>query len=261
MPILDPGALSRASQVLGDMQPRYATVALAIAADILEGKRQVGALLPPEGELCAAFGVSRSTVREALRRLRDQGLVASARGVGSRIIADRPRSNYVLAARSAADVMGYSGPTRLEITGRRTVRAAKELADRLGCDPGLRWRHITGVRWAEPQRTAISCVELYIAAEFGAVANSPELVTTPAYRLIARDMGIAVTEIRQDIGAIALDEAQAQRLGGAAGGPGLYIRRRFYAADGKLLEATLNIHAAADRFAYSLRLGSLTNED
>ncbi len=258
--IMVPDALSRASQALGDMQPLYATVATAIAADILGGNRAVGALLPPEGELCAAFGVSRSTVREALRRLREQGLVASARGVGTRIIANLPRSNYVLAARSVADVMGYAGPTRLEITGRRTLRADEDLAERLGCALGSRLRHITGVRWAEPPTAAISCVDLYVAAEFSAVANSPELITTPAYRLIGRNMGVAVTEIRQDIAAIALDGAQAEVLSSEAGRPGLYIRRRFYAADGRLLEATLNVHAAADRFAYTLRLGDLEGE-
>ena len=98
-------------------------------------------------------------------------------------------------------------------------------------------------------------MDLYIAAEFSDVADSPDLVTTPAYRLIARSCGIAVAEIRQDITAVALGAAQAAILGSRPGSPGLHIRRRFYAADGRLLEATLNVHAAADRFAYRLRLG------
>ena len=33
-------------------------------------------------------------------------------------------------------------------------------------------------------------------------------------------------------------------------------RRQFFAAGGKLMEATTNIHAAADRFVYTLRLGA-----
>ena len=246
---------TRAAQVIGDLQPRYATVATALAADIIDGRRAVGDMLPPEGELCATFGVSRSTIREALRRLRDLGLVEPFRGIGTRVVAASPRSDYVLAARSVADVMGYAAPARLEITRRQTVRAGADLAARVGCDAGSQWRHVTGVRRAENQGAAISCVELFIAAEFGAVADDPALVTTAAYRLIGQRLGIAVAEIRQEITAIALDAAQAAVLGSQAGHPGLHIRRRFYAADGRLLEATLNIHGAADRFAYSLRLG------
>ncbi len=246
-------AAARAVQVLGDMQPRYAMVATALAADILDGRRAVGTMLPPEGELCLTFGVSRSTVREALRRLRELGLVEASRGVGTRIIADQPRGTYVLAAHSVADVMGYAGPTALEILGRERVTADLALADRIGCTEGSDWCHVTGVRRADG--TALSCVDLYIAAEFAAIADDPALVTTAAYRLIAQRLGIAVAEIKQEIGAIALDAAQASLLGSGAGQPGLHIRRRFYAADGRLLEATLNVHAAADRFAYALRLG------
>ncbi|WP_158742635.1 GntR family transcriptional regulator [Acidisphaera sp. L21] len=250
----DPTApAARALQAVGDLQPRYATVATAIATDILDGRRPVGQMLPPEGELCVTYGVSRSTVREALRRLRELGLVEAIRGVGTRIIADQPRSNYVLAAQSIADVMGYAGPTSLEITGRDDVVANAALAHRLGCEEGSGWCHVVGVRRSD--KAAISCVDLYIAAEFAAIADDPALVTIAAYRLVAQQLGIVVAEIKQEIGAIALSEAQAAVLGSAPGSPGLHIRRRFYAAGGRLVEATLNVHAAADRFAYALRLG------
>jgi GntR family transcriptional regulator len=248
-----PGA--RVSQVIGDLQPRYAALAGVLAADIMDGRRSVGEMLPTEGELCATFGVSRSTVREALRRLREHGLVEAFRGVGTRVIADAPRSDYVMAARSVAEVMGYAAPTRLDITARDTVRANKALAARLGCEPGSAWCHVAGIRRAERPEAAISCVDLYIAAEFADVAADPALVTTPAYRLIGQRLGIAVAEIRQEITAIALSKAQAAVLGSRGGRPGLHIRRRFYAADGRLMEATLNVHPAADRFAYALRLG------
>ena len=52
-----PAAMADAAQLLAGSQPRYATVATALAAEILEGRRPVGALLPTEQELCQAFGV------------------------------------------------------------------------------------------------------------------------------------------------------------------------------------------------------------
>jgi GntR family transcriptional regulator len=121
---------------------------------------------------------------------------------------------------------------------------------------GSRWVHVSGLRRPAEGRGIISICDLYIADEFAELAMSDELAATPAYRLIARRRGIAVEAVEQDIGAIALDTAQAAALGVAEGSPGLHIRRQFFAAAGKLIEATTNIHAAAEHFVYSLRLGA-----
>src|SRR5207247_3195652 len=57
----------------------YMEVAGQIRRAILEGTMSSGERLPPERELARQFGVSRATVREALRHLQAQGLLA-ARG-------------------------------------------------------------------------------------------------------------------------------------------------------------------------------------
>jgi len=60
--------------------PRTATyllVAEQIRKAILDGSLPAGQSLPPERELTRQFGVSRTTVREALRQLEAQGLLAA----------------------------------------------------------------------------------------------------------------------------------------------------------------------------------------
>jgi GntR family transcriptional regulator, transcriptional repressor for pyruvate dehydrogenase complex len=52
----------------------------AIKEWILDGTLEPGDRLPTEEQMSAMFGVSRPTVREALRELRSAGLVSSARG-------------------------------------------------------------------------------------------------------------------------------------------------------------------------------------
>jgi GntR family transcriptional regulator, transcriptional repressor for pyruvate dehydrogenase complex len=54
----------------------YVQVAEQIRVAILDGSLASGARLPPERELARQFGVSRATVREALRHLQAQGLLA-----------------------------------------------------------------------------------------------------------------------------------------------------------------------------------------
>ena len=50
--------------------------------EIIDGDWLVGRTLPSEARLSARFGISRLTVREALHRLRDQGLLQSRQGRG-----------------------------------------------------------------------------------------------------------------------------------------------------------------------------------
>jgi DNA-binding FadR family transcriptional regulator len=52
-----------------------------LRAEITSGRLQPGERLPPEPELCIKTGVSRSTVREALRLLASQHLIVTTRGV------------------------------------------------------------------------------------------------------------------------------------------------------------------------------------
>jgi DNA-binding FadR family transcriptional regulator len=61
--------------------PAYQQLADDLRADITSGRLQPGERLPPEPELCVRTGVSRSTVREALRLLASQHLIVTTRGV------------------------------------------------------------------------------------------------------------------------------------------------------------------------------------
>jgi GntR family transcriptional repressor for pyruvate dehydrogenase complex len=62
-------------------EPAYQRVAEQLRRQILSGELEPGERLPVEGELADQFGVSRSTIREALRSLASQRLVVTTRGV------------------------------------------------------------------------------------------------------------------------------------------------------------------------------------
>ena len=54
-----------------------------ISSQILSGERAAGSRLPTETQLADEFGVSRTVVREAIARLRSDGLVITRQGVGA----------------------------------------------------------------------------------------------------------------------------------------------------------------------------------
>ncbi|NYD34652.1 FCD domain-containing protein [Actinomycetospora corticicola] len=74
------------------VRPAYRQVADELRAQIVGGSLDAGQRLPNEADLGRAFGVSRSTVREALRVLASQHLIETTRGVqgGSFVAAPDP---------------------------------------------------------------------------------------------------------------------------------------------------------------------------
>jgi DNA-binding FadR family transcriptional regulator len=64
-----------------DRPPAYQTLAADLRHQITSGQLHPGDRLPTEPELCVRSGVSRSTVREALRLLASEHLIVTTRGV------------------------------------------------------------------------------------------------------------------------------------------------------------------------------------
>jgi len=65
----------------------YESVAESLVGQIGASSLRVGDQLPPERELTEAFGVGRSSVREALRMLESQGLISAESG-GTFVVAE-----------------------------------------------------------------------------------------------------------------------------------------------------------------------------
>lgn len=65
-----------------------------LSAEITGGKLAPGSKLPTEPELCAALGVSRTVVREAVAALRAEGLVVTRQGVGAFVASDVQRRPF-----------------------------------------------------------------------------------------------------------------------------------------------------------------------
>lgn len=67
--------------------PVWQAIAQTLRTDISEGRYTPGDRLPTEAEMAARFGVNRHTVRHALARLVEDGLVRTRRGAGTFVAA------------------------------------------------------------------------------------------------------------------------------------------------------------------------------
>ncbi|WP_235480753.1 FadR/GntR family transcriptional regulator [Agromyces sp. Leaf222] len=62
------------------------TVVGALVDAIVRGDLPSGSSLPPEAVLCEQFGVSRTVIRESVKRLEEKGLVTVAQGRGTQVL-------------------------------------------------------------------------------------------------------------------------------------------------------------------------------
>jgi GntR family transcriptional regulator, transcriptional repressor for pyruvate dehydrogenase complex len=96
------------------VRPAYRQVADELRAQIVGGTLAAGERLPNEADLSRAFGVSRSTVREALRVLASQHLVETLRGVqGGSFVASPDPSQVVEDVGGALGVLVMTPKLRL----------------------------------------------------------------------------------------------------------------------------------------------------
>ena len=74
--------------------PAYVEVYRRLKAEIENGTYPVGTFLPRENELEAMFGVSRTTIRKAVKLLRQEGKLEVRQGCGTMVRDYRAKQDY-----------------------------------------------------------------------------------------------------------------------------------------------------------------------
>ena len=113
----------------------YSQVAEQLRDLILSGQFKPGDRLPIEADLATSFGVSRSTVREALRELASQNLIKTSRGVqgGSYVVEPDPAALSEMLATGLGHLTGAKALSVADILEARElleVPAARLAAQR-----------------------------------------------------------------------------------------------------------------------------------
>lgn len=232
-------------------QARYLELAEILSREIAEGRFEVGSLLPTELELCERFSVSRYTVREALRRLFEAGMVRRRPGVGTRVEARMPRTRYVETISSMSDLGHSAAETSLRVRSTREVAADTVPG---GVAPrGSRWLRVDALRESATSELPIGHVRIYLHADYAGVQAHIGVDGLPVYALVERQFGLPITGVEQEFAAAPVAPAIARLLKMPQHWPALTITRRYYSGD-KLIEVAVNTHPGIDRYRYAMSL-------
>lgn len=224
--------------------PLYVQIARELKEQIVSGAYPVGAQLPTEDELCERFSVSRYTVREALRRLREDGLVTSRQGAGTVVVPVRSSDSYAHEVMSINDLLTWATGTRYDIESIKMVTIDGKLAAKTGLTKGEEWLEVRGARYAENTETPVCWVEYYINRNFAAVGRLLQRHNNPIFPLIEDLFGQTIEEVHQEISATLVSPALATGLKVEVGSAALEVRRTYKTADGEIAQVTINVHPA-----------------
>lgn len=232
-------------------EPRYLSLAKKIARDIRSGVYGVGELLPPEGELARHAGVGRHTVREALRNLREVGLVSVHHGIGTRVRAPEVKPRHVFSIGKIDDFLRYVADTTVRIHRRERIPAPLASVDLP--DIGEDWIVLEGCRYQKRESCPICWTKVYLNPGYGDVARSIGRTREPLFIQIENRYHERVEEIEQQITAVALPPELSGILQAQPLSPALWTVRRYVGSEGRVFFVTVTIHPA-DRFRYEQKL-------
>ncbi len=127
--------------------PLYVQIRDSLRRQILDGTYEVHERLPSENEMMNAFGVSRITIRQALRDLHNEGLVFSAQGKGTFVSKPKAVQNVqrLEGFGEAMAAQGYEASAR--VLSIQQMKAPKAVAASLDLQQGDEVIEVKRVRY------------------------------------------------------------------------------------------------------------------
>ena len=168
--------------------------------------------LPSEQDLAAQLGVSRNTVREALKGLENEGLVISRHGIGTFVTRYNGSENIrynISALDSTTKIIsehGYVPGTQIVFVDVRM--AGPEISKRLGSDTPVKILYIERVRTADD--TPIVFVEDYIPYVDGMLEDFSSHAIPSLFQFINRYAPVSFANC--SIHAVLSDKRQMDKL-------------------------------------------------
>ncbi|RSZ59840.1 GntR family transcriptional regulator [Massilia atriviolacea] len=222
-------------------------------ADVLRHEIDAGAYepsgkLPSEAALGARFGVSRVTVRLALARLAEAGVVERKQGKGTYAAGKQVRHGLDQLRSFHESLLAQGLRAEMRLLSQALVALPQAMAELAEAGQGqcllLQRLHLVD---GEP----IALGRNYLPPGLAAMP-AEKIARQPAYALLAELTGLPVARAELAIRLALADGAVAQALGVGEGSAVLLMERRSYFADGRCCDCSA-FYIRPERYAFVLR--------
>jgi len=226
--------------------PLYHQLYVILRANIIGGEWEPGDLVPPASELIERYQVSRTTVRQVLDLLANEGLITREQGRGTFVAQPSVEQGLVRLVNFTEDMRmrGKEPSSRVLYSG--LVPAPEEIAKRLAVRPGEELARLERLRLADGEPMSIE--ESYLVHRYCPGILEGDYAHTSLREALEHDHSIRWAQARQTIRAILASAGLADTLAIEPRSALLFIERVSY-SEADIPVEFLRIHYRADRYA------------
>lgn len=229
--------------------PYHIQVEKLIREMIVSEKYQNGSLLPKEVDLALKLGLSRNTVRQAISKLVNEGLLERKKGIGTKVV-EPVISTQLENWMSFTKEMEKRGVKIINYEIKvEKVAADKEVATALEIGEGKEVIKLSRLRGDKEGPFVLFVSWFHPRIEL----TGNEDFTRPLYELLENDYSTVSVLSKELIQAIAADERIAKILGIPISSPVLKRIRKVYDPGKRAIEYGLCFYRA-DKFSYSIEI-------
>ena len=203
--------------------------------EITSGHWEIGARMPSERELCDAFNLSRTTVREAIDALVSEGLLRREKGRGTFVAEPKIREMWLKEPDSFTDSMleqGYHIET--QVLNLTVIPSPQKVAHELRLRSGEPVIVLDRLRLVLQEPILI--VTGYIPERLCPELVNEEFAHQSLYHILAEKYHIKIARAKRTVEAVAATDEEARLLNIRQGAPLLLIESTAYLEDGTPLE-------------------------
>src|SRR5918999_2661637 len=235
----------------GSPVPLYFKVMTEIRDNILSGTWSWGFQLPGELDLARRLGVSVITIRQALARLSEEGLIRRERAKGTFVSWSGPVNQAINLEIEAENLVTLNPEgTSFKLLGTESIEPGAELQREFKLSAKEKVTRMTRIRMA--QGRPLAYVYSYIPPRVADHLSRKSLLKLPLSLAIESGSGIEITGVKHLIGAKLVDDEVSAHLEIPAGSPVLFVERNYFCKK-ELVLRTVGFYRT-DLFRYELKL-------